>query len=48
MKKTFKQFNIEQKAWDTFFEQKGYKKKKKEKPCECQDIHEFKKFINKK
>lgn len=47
MKKTFKQFQIENANWKTYLESKGYKKKKKEKPCECQHINEFKKFINK-
>lgn len=48
MKKTFKQFEIENKNWKIYLESKGYTKKEKEKPCECQNIHEFKKFINKK
>ena len=37
MKKTFKQFNIEKKSWDTYLEEKGYKKAKKKKDCGCQN-----------
>jgi len=36
MKKTFKQYNIEQQSWDVYLESKGYKKIKKKKDCGCQ------------
>ena len=36
MKRTFKQFNIEQKSWNTYLEGKGYTKKKKDESCGCQ------------
>lgn len=36
MKRTFKQFNIEKKSWNTYLEGKGYSKKKKDESCGCQ------------
>jgi hypothetical protein len=36
MKKTFNQYDIEQKTWDIYLESKGYKKIKKKHECDCQ------------